>query len=156
MESRINETVCFASILTLSLIRLDCGMTLWRTPTVAADDIPLLTSKPLSVVICDNASVHHSAELVRMCHDAEFLLKYLPSYLPNLNPIETLFSVLKAWIKRHQDMAVLYFSERQYDDFLDLAFEVQEGKYNAGNLFRRNDIYYQSQDKMEAAEATEQ
>ena len=43
MESRIDETVCFASILTLSLIQLDCGTALWRTPTVAADDTPLLT-----------------------------------------------------------------------------------------------------------------
>ena len=43
MESRIDETVCFASILTLSLIRLDRGTALWRTPTVAADDTLLLT-----------------------------------------------------------------------------------------------------------------
>ena len=43
MESRINGTVCFASILTLSLIRLDRGTAAWRMPTVAADDTPLLT-----------------------------------------------------------------------------------------------------------------
>ena len=34
---------CFASILTLSLIRLDRGTASWRTPTVAANDTPLLT-----------------------------------------------------------------------------------------------------------------
>ena len=44
MESRINRRVCFTSILTLSLIQLDCGTALWRTPTVAANDTPLLTS----------------------------------------------------------------------------------------------------------------
>ena len=43
MESRINRRVCLASILTLSLIRLDRGTALWRTPTVAANDTPLLT-----------------------------------------------------------------------------------------------------------------
>ena len=43
MESRINGRVCFAFILTLSLIRLDRGTALWRTPTVAANDTPLLT-----------------------------------------------------------------------------------------------------------------
>ena len=43
MESRIGERVCFASILTLSLIRLDRGTASWRTPTVAANDTPLLT-----------------------------------------------------------------------------------------------------------------
>ena len=90
-----------------------------------------------------------------MCHKAGVLLKYLPPYLPDLNSIETSFSVLKAWIKRHQDMAVLYFSEGRYDDFLDLAVKAQEGRYNAGNLFRRSGIYYRSQDEMEAAEAAE-
>lgn len=30
-------------------------------------------SEPLSVIICDNASIHHSAELVCMCHDADRL-----------------------------------------------------------------------------------
>ena len=45
MESRIDGTVCFASILTLSLIWLDSGTAAWRTPTVAADDTPLLTQK---------------------------------------------------------------------------------------------------------------
>ena len=43
MESRINGRVCFASMLTLSLIWLDRGMASWRTPTVAANDTPLLT-----------------------------------------------------------------------------------------------------------------
>ena len=43
MESRIDGRVCFASILTLSLIRLDRGTASWRTPTVAANDTPLLT-----------------------------------------------------------------------------------------------------------------
>ena len=44
MESWIDAMVCFASILTLSLIWLDRGTALWRTSTVAADDTPLLTA----------------------------------------------------------------------------------------------------------------
>ena len=44
MESRIDGRVCFASILTLSLIRLDRGTASWRMPTVAANDTPLLTT----------------------------------------------------------------------------------------------------------------
>lgn len=106
-----------------------------------------------SVIICDNASVHHSPELVLMCHDAGVLLKYLPPYSPDLNPIETSFSVLKAWIKRHQDMAVLYFDDGRYGEFLDLAVLAQEDRYDAGNLFRKSGIYYRSQAEMDAAEA---
>ena len=44
MESRIDRRVCFAFILMLSLIRLDCGTVLWHTLTVAANDTPLLTT----------------------------------------------------------------------------------------------------------------
>ena len=51
MESRIGGRVCFASILTLSLIRLDRGTALWRTPTVAANDTPLLT-QIMSTGVC--------------------------------------------------------------------------------------------------------
>lgn len=91
-----------------------------------------------------------------MCHDAGVLLKYLPPYSSDLNPIETSFSVLKAWIKRHQDMTVLYFSEGRYGDFIDIAVQAQEGRYDAGNLFRRSGIYYRSQDEMDAAEALEE
>ena len=29
---------------------------------------------------------------------------------------ETSFSVLKAWIKGHQDLAILYFDEARFDD----------------------------------------
>ena len=45
MESQINGRVCFASIPTLSLIWLDRGTASWRTPTVAANNTPLLTSR---------------------------------------------------------------------------------------------------------------
>ena len=112
--------------------------------------------EPLSVIICDNASFHHSAELVRMCHDAGVLLKYLPPYSSDLNPTETSFSVLKAWIKRHQELAVLYFAEGRFGDFLDLAIHAQEGRYDAGNLFRKSGIYYRSQEEMDIAEALEE
>lgn len=79
-------------------------------------------------------------------------MKYLPPYSPDLNPIEISFSILKAWIKRHQDMAVLYFDDGRYNDFLDLAIQAQERRFDAGNLFRRSEIYYRSQDEMNAAE----
>lgn len=83
-------------------------------------------------------------------------MKYLPPYSPDLNPIETSFSVLKAWIKRHQELAVLFFHEGRYGDFIDLAIHAQEGRYDAGNLFRKSGIFYRSQEEMDAAEAVEE
>ena len=84
-------------------------------------------SEPLLVIICDNASVNHSAELVRIIQIAGVLLKYLSPYSPDLNSIETSFSMLKAWIKRHQELTVLYFDEGRHDDFIDLAITRRRG-----------------------------
>ena len=75
--------------------------------------------KPLSVMICDNASVYHGSELVRISHDAGILLKYFPPYSPDLNPVETMFSALKVWIKRYRYIAVLFFNEGRYSNFMD-------------------------------------
>ena len=32
-------------------------------------------------------------------------------------------------------MAVIYFNEGRYGDFIDLAIHSQKGRYDAGNLF---------------------
>ena len=55
-----------------------------------------------------------------MCHDIKILLKYLSSYSSDLNSIKISFSILKTWIKKHQDLIMLYFNENKYDDFLNL------------------------------------
>ena len=58
-------------------------------------------SEPLSIIIYNNVSIHYNPELIYIYYDIKVLLKYLPLYLPDLNFIETLFSILKAWIKRY-------------------------------------------------------
>ncbi len=87
---------------------------------------------PLSVLVVDNASIHWNSDLVDMLDEAGVLLARLPPYSPDLNPIETSFSVLKAWIKRHQDMAIIY-QEGDYGEFLKLAIEAQEGRGDPGH-----------------------
>lgn len=57
--------------------------------------------EPKSVLVMDNASFHHSESLEQMCSQAGVKLVYLPPYSPDLNPIEELFSEVKAFIKRH-------------------------------------------------------
>ena len=69
---------------------------------------PFREGGPLSVLALDNAPIHWNEELVTMLDEAGVVLARLPSYSPDLNPIETSFSTLKAWIKRHQDIAELY------------------------------------------------
>ena len=54
-----------------------------------------------SVLVMDNASIHHTARIKQMCYDAGVKLVYLPLYSPDFNPIEEFFAELKAFIKRN-------------------------------------------------------
>ena len=49
-------------------------------------------------------------------------------------------------------MIVLYFDEKRYNDFLNLIVFAQEKRYNANNLFRKNKIYYKSQNEINVVE----
>jgi transposase len=54
---------------------------------------------PRSILIMDNASFHHSEKIQRLCDDAGVILRYLPPYSPDLNPIEEFFE-LKPYIRQ--------------------------------------------------------
>jgi len=66
---------------------------------------------PWSVLILDNASIHKDARLQQLCNDAGVILKFLPPYSPDYNPIEATFKDLKAWIKRN------YVLAEDFEDF---------------------------------------
>lgn len=98
---------------------------------------------PRSVLVMDNASSHRNEELVNMYHEADVLLAYLPPYSPDFNPIETSFSVLKHWIKRHTSLIDSYteenggFGQFLYDEVQELANDI---RHDAGKLFRHSGI----------------
>ncbi len=54
------------------------------------------TLRPGDVVVVDNLSSHKSAEAARLIAAAGAELRFLPPYSPDLNPIERMFSKLKA------------------------------------------------------------
>jgi transposase len=58
-------------------------------PTLRAGDI----------VILDNLACHKTAEVTRLIEAAGAGVRYLPAYSPDLNPIERMFSQLKAWLR---------------------------------------------------------
>jgi transposase len=66
----------------------------------------------------DNASIHKNARLQQLCSDAGVLLKFLPPYSPDYNPIEATFKDLKAWIKRNHSLAEDF---ENFGDFLHFA-----------------------------------
>jgi hypothetical protein len=45
-----------------------------------------------SVLIMDNASIHHSDVVKTLCQEAGVILIYLPPYSPDMNPIEEFFA----------------------------------------------------------------
>ena len=49
-----------------------------------------------SVVIMDNCSVHHLERVLEMITSVEALIRFLPPYSPDLNPIELVFAKVKS------------------------------------------------------------
>jgi len=68
------------------------------------------------------------------------LLKYLPAYSPDFNPIEITFHLLKAWMKRHRTIAPIYGEEdylERFEEFLLLAVQGFQRGVDFKELFRR-------------------
>ena len=59
-------------------------------------DILIPTLRPGDIVGMDNLRTHHIQAVAEPLHDAGVQVPYLPLYSPDLNPIEKLWSKLKA------------------------------------------------------------
>ena len=57
------------------------------------------TLRPGDVVIMDNLACHKAAEAARIIAEAGAEIRFLPAYSPDLNPIERMFSKLKAHLR---------------------------------------------------------
>jgi len=60
--------------------------------------VPELPEK--AIVVMDNLSAHKSAVIAKLIEDAGATLWYLPPYSPDYNPIEQMWSKVKAMLKR--------------------------------------------------------
>ena len=80
-----------------------------------------------SVVVMDNCSVHHADAITQMIHSAGALLRFLPPYSPDLNPIEYTFSKVKSFVNAND--SVFQFSPRT---IVSMAFNTvtQEDCFN--------------------------
>ena len=59
--------------------------------------------QPDSIIIMDNAAIHHNLgpEINQILAIRGLKIEYLPPYSPDFNPIETTFATLKAWVRRN-------------------------------------------------------
>ena len=58
------------------------------------------TLKPGQVVFMDNFTIHHNKQVRQLIKGAGCHLGYLPTYSPDYNPIELVFSKLKACLRK--------------------------------------------------------
>lgn len=55
---------------------------------------------PQSVIVLDNAKIHHSDEVVQLIEGYGCRIEYLSPYSPDYNPIELAFSAIKSHLRR--------------------------------------------------------
>ena len=67
-----------------------------------------------SIVVMDNASIHHVDGIVDMIQEVGAMVMFLPPYSPDFNPIEELFSKLKKTIK------IKWFESQLENEEMDL------------------------------------
>ena len=53
-------------------------------------------------MVLDNASIHHLETVVDLIEAAGALVRFIPPYSPDLNPIEELFSQVKSYLREHE------------------------------------------------------
>lgn len=58
------------------------------------------TLEPGQIIVMDNLSIHKSAKVRHLIEEAECWLLFLPTYSPDLNPIELAWSKLKEALRR--------------------------------------------------------
>nr|XP_058967512.1 uncharacterized protein LOC131794022 [Pocillopora verrucosa] len=63
--------------------------------------LPLNGANLRSVVIMDNAAIHHSQRVVDAINASGALLIFLPPYSPNLMPCEGVIALAKSWIREN-------------------------------------------------------
>ena len=65
-----------------------------------------------SVVVMDNASIHHYEQVVDIITGVGAVVRFLPPYSPELNPIEHVFSKVKAFLRANDAVYLSTHSPR--------------------------------------------
>ena len=101
MSSRIlarGKRINAISAITAGLVsaeNVECIFDFVRS-SIIPNMLPFDGANARSILIMDNASVHHITELVELLRQAGILVFFLPPYSPDLNPIEESYSYVKA------------------------------------------------------------
>ncbi len=102
-----------------------------------------------SVICLDNVNVHLNRQVKQVVEEKGVLLKSLPPYSPDYNPIELTFSRLKAWMRRYFRRLRPQF-EGDFGGFLWYAIEYSGCDRAATQHFRHCAGGYQFEGDVEA------
>ena len=89
----------FSSFLTVMLFESNIDSDIFYNWT-KHELLPKIPKK--SVIVMDNAKFHKRQDIVDIINQKEMILEYLPTYSPDLNPIEKKWAQVKATRKRHR------------------------------------------------------
>lgn len=56
---------------------------------------------PRSVLVLDRCRIHRNVDVLEACEKRGIILRFLPPYCPDLNPIEDAFRAAKTWIRKN-------------------------------------------------------
>ena len=59
---------------------------------------------PKSILIMDNCSIHHVQDVLDLLQSCGILVVFLPPYSPDFTPIESAFSFVKQYLKKHDEV----------------------------------------------------
>ena len=66
--------------------------------------MPFNCTNPRSVVVMDNASIHHVDKVVALIEEVGAIVIYLPPYSPDIMPIEECFSKVKVYLRANDPL----------------------------------------------------
>ncbi|MCK5355244.1 MAG: IS630 family transposase [Methyloprofundus sp.] len=85
-------------------------------------------------IVLDGASYHRSIQVVNAAKELNIKLHYLPSYSPNLNPIERLWKVMNEQVRNNKYFATAKEFRQQinyfFDDILPKIADSLNGRIN--------------------------
>ena len=100
---RINalSAICTSGLVTFEISRDNVTFFDFVRGCLIPNMLPFNGINPKSILVLDNASVHHIKEVAEIVLQAGILLFFLPPYSPDLNPIEESYSYVKSYLRKH-------------------------------------------------------
>ena len=121
----------------ISSIRLDGTTACMHLPGAAdtaafvtyIDQVLCPTLKQGDLVVMDNLSVHKSPEVLKLVEAVGAEVRFLPAYSPDLNPIEKMWSKIKALLRSAEAR-----TPQELDEAISQAFSKITANDAAGYL----------------------